>query len=312
MEKWIQIEESLDALLLESSLIKDEQALAHAKTEYEKGIEGRAEGLFFTDYLMFDYKIDQKSLFDLAADSLSYAGIDQSLTHRFSIFEVVQYPNSMGLKDIFTRDDYKVANGETLIVGDLMAGRVLVSNGEAYLLENALVFPNSYKESLIKGIMEKYNDFVISGKQRSLDEFLKAQPEVLMKYIEILNEVEEESFEAEDDFTVYQSIFLVGDPVGLKNRITKEPGFEVSLDESGYMVVKLYADPEDGDVDDQEDLLIAEIVIDGNRIEIESLDEFRLNMAKEKMKLTFGDAIAHFKDEVLSMDDLLGDIDMNE
>lgn len=308
MEKWIQIEEALDALLLESSLIKDETELAKAKSAYEKGIDGRAEGLFFTDYLLFDYKADDKSLFDQAAQEARYPGIDQTLLHRFSVFEVVQYPNSLGLKDIFTKEDFKVVNGETLMVADLMVGRLLISGSEAFLLENALVFPNSYKEALIKGMMEKYNDFVISGKQRSLDEFLKTQPEVLMKYIEILNEVEEETFDSEDDFLVYQSIFLVGDPVALKHQIMKEPGFETSLDESGFMVVKLYADEAGDFTGEPEDLLIAEIVIDGNRVEIECLDELRLNMAKEKMKQCFGDAIAHFKDEVVSMDDLINGI----
>lgn len=308
MEKWIQIEEALDALLLESSLIKDEAELATAKAAYEKGVEGRAEGLFFTDYLIFDYKVNDVSLFEQAVQQQSYPGLDQSLRHRFSVFEVVQYPNSLGLKDIFTKADYKVVNGETLMVGDLMVGRLLISGSEAFLLENALVFPNSYKEALVKGMMEKYNDFVISGQQRSLDEFLIAQPEVLMKYIEILNEVEEESFDAEDDFMVYQSIFLVGDPVALKHQIMQEPGFETSLDESGFMVVKLYADESGDFTGEPEDLLIAEIVIDGNRVEIECLDEFRLNMAKEKMKQCFGDAIAHFKDEVVSMDDLINGI----
>lgn len=308
MEKWIQIEEALDALLLESSLIKDEAELATAKAAYEKGVEGRAEGLFFTDYLVFDYKVNDVSLFEQAVQQQSYPGLDQSLRHRFSVFEVVQYPNSLGLKDIFTKTDYKVVNGETLMVGDLMVGRLLISGSEAFLLENALVFPNSYKEALVKGMMEKYNDFVINGQQRSLDEFLIAQPEVLMKYIEILNEVEEESFDAEDDFMVYQSIFLVGDPVALKHQIMQEPGFETSLDESGFMVVKLYADESGDFTGEPEDLLIAEIVIDGNRVEIECLDEFRLNMAKEKMKQCFGDAIAHFKDEVVSMDDLINGI----
>lgn len=308
MEKWIQIEEALDALLLESSLIKDEAELATAKAAYEKGVEGRAEGLFFTDYLVFDYKVNDVSLFEQAVQQQSYPGLDQSLRHRFSVFEVVQYPNSLGLKDIFTKTDYKVVNGETLMVGDLMVGRLLILGSEAFLLENALVFPNSYKEALVKGMMEKYNDFVISGQQRSLDEFLIAQPEVLMKYIEILNEVEEESFDAEDDFMVYQSIFLVGDPVALKHQIMQEPGFETSLDESGFMVVKLYADESGDFTGEPEDLLIAEIVIDGNRVEIECLDEFRLNMAKEKMKQCFGDAIAHFKDEVVSMDDLINGI----
>lgn len=308
MEKWIQIEEMLDALLLDSDLIKNETALMTAKAEYEKGIEGRAEGLFFTDYILFDYKSSDESLFQNAKKNENYPLIEPALDHRFSVFEVVQYPNGIGLKDIFTREDFKVLNSETFEVGDLMAGRLLLQGSEAFLLGNALVFPNGYREAIVKGMMEKYNDFVTGGNQRSLDEFIKAQPEVLMKYIEILNEVEEESLEVEDDFMVYQSTFLVGDPVALKNKILNEPGFETSLDESGFMVVKLYADDAGDLSEDHEDQLIAEIVIDGNRIEIECLDEFRLNMAKEKMKLSFGDAIAHFKDEVLSMDDLLSDL----
>ncbi len=296
MENLTDLQEKIDDLLLNSAEIKNEVFLQKAKMVYEKGIEGRAEGLFFTNYLTFYFKEGGLSLFE----KMKPSGQLGTLKPRFSAYEVVKYASAIGLKDIFTRQDFTVKNESSLSEGDILVGSLYQMGAQQFISEDAMIFPIAYKETLVKGMMEKYNEYVTHEEMIDLEGFVEKEPVILMKFIEILNEVEEENYEAHDDYLVYQSVYLVGDPIGFKNLLKQDSDFEISLEESGFIVAKLYADK-----GTEEENLIAEVVVDGNRIEIESLDDFRQNMAKEKFERTFKDLIAHFKDEVLSMDDLI-------
>lgn len=300
MNNWELIQDALDQIVLGAVEIQNEGFLARAKAVYEQGIEGRAEGLFFTGYLSLDYKAEGISLLEKHLEKYPESILATMTSHRFSVYEVMKYPTGLGLKDIYTKQDFALDAEDEYSEGDLVVGRIFTFTGVNYLGEDSMIFPSSYKETFRKGVMEKYNEYVTSNGLTALEDFIKEEPLVLMKFVEILNEVEQESFEAEDEYLVYQSVFLVGDPVAFKNVLSTAEDFEVTLEESSFVVAKLYTDKGT----EAEDL-VAELVLDGNRIEIESLDEFRQNMAKEKMTHTFGDIIAHFKDEVLSMEDLL-------
>lgn len=300
MKNWEMIQEAMDQIVLSAVEIKSEDFLTEAKAIYEQGIEGRAEGLFFTGYLTLDHRVKGVTLFEKFLEAHPETVLSTISQMSFSVFEVMNYPAGMGLKDLYTKADYLLTSDEEPAEGDLIVGRLITAANQNYLAEDAMIFPASYKEAFRKGIMEKYNEYVTSHGLTSLEDFLRTETLVLMKFVEILNEVEQESMDAVEDYTVYQTVFLVGDPVAFKNMLTSAPDFEISLEESSYLVAKLYTDKGTEDED-----LVAELVLDGNRIEIESLDEFRQNMAKEKMISTFGNTIAHFKDEVLSMDDLL-------
>lgn len=300
MKNWEMIQEALDQIVLSAVEVQSEGYLTQAKAIYEQGIEGRAEGIFFTSYLTLDHKVEGKTLFEKFLSKHPETVLSTISNMVFSVFEVMNYPAGLGLKDLYTKADYLLTSEDEPSEGDLIVGRLITAANQNYLAEDAMVFPASYKEAFRKGIMEKYNEYVTSHGLTALEDFLKTETLVLMKFVEILNEVEQESIEAVEDYTVYQTVFLVGDPVAFRNMLLDAPDFEVSLEESSFLVAKLYTDKGTEDED-----LVAELVLDGNRIEIESLDEFRQNMAKEKMISTFGNIIAHFKDEVLSMDDLL-------
>lgn len=300
MERWLMIQEEMDQILFDVMRIENEAFVEAAKIAYEQGIEDRAEGLFFSAFLSYHFKDSQgKTLFERHLENNPNSPLNLVTDYRFSVYEVRNYPAGMGVKDIFTKTDYLIQGQDDLVEGDIMVARVVSLGNDHFINEDFMIFPHSYKDTFVKGIMEKYNEYCSLNGLTDLEAFLREQPLVLMKFVEILNEVEQESYESEEDYLVYQSVYLIGDPVAAKSILLGATDFDVTLDESGFVVARIYADK-----GTEEETLVAELVLDGNRIEIEALDEFRQNMAKEKMKQVFGEVAVHFQDEVVSMDDL--------
>ncbi len=300
MERWLLIQEQMDQILFDVMSIENEDFVESAKAAYEQGIEERAEGLFFSAFLSYHFKdASGKTLYEKHLEKHPESPLHLVTNYRFSVYEVRNYPAGMGIKDVFTKTDFLIKDQEDLVEGDIMVARIVSLGNDHFLSEDLMIFPHSYKETFVKGIMEKYNEYCTMNGLTDLEVFIKTQPLVLMKFVEILNEVEQESYEAEDDYLVYQSIYLIGDQAAAKNILLTSKEFDVTMDESGFVVARLYADK--GTEDEN---LVAELILDGNRIEIEALDKFRQNMAKEKIKEVFGEVVVHFQDEVLSMDDL--------
>lgn len=300
MERWLMIQEQMDQILFDVMSIENEDFVESAKAAYEQGIEDRAEGLFFSAFLSYHFKDPSgKTLFEKHLEKHPESPLHLVTDYRFSVYEVRNYPAGVGIKDVFTKTDYLIKDQEELVEGDILIARIVSLGNDHFLSEDFMIFPHSYKDTFVKGIMEKYNEYCTINGLTDLEEFIKTQPLVLMKFVEILNEVEQESYESEEDYLVYQSIYLVGDPVAAKSLLLNAKEFDVTMDESGFVVARLYADK--GTEDEN---LVAELVLDGNRIEVEALDEFRQNMAKETMKHVFGEVAVHYQDEVVSMDDL--------
>lgn len=300
MERWFKIQEDLNDILFEVMQIENNTFVEEAKNIYELGIENAVEGLFFSQYLSFNHLDSQdKTLFDRYIEKHPESALNLVTDLRFSIYEVKKYPAGMGLKDLYTKQDFLLKGEEELLEGDIVAALLVSIGTDHFINEGYMLFPNQYKDTFMKGIMEKYNEFCRSKGALDLETFIKEQPLVIMKFVEILNNVEQDAYEAEEDYLVYQTVFLVGDLSKAKEIIREDKDFEITLDESGFLVTRLFMDK--GTEDEN---LIAEIVLDGNRVEIEALDEFRQNMAKAKIETLLGSLAVHFKDEVVSMDDL--------
>lgn len=300
MERWLLIQENMDQILFDAMAIENEDFVSAAKKAYEQGIEERAEGLFFSAYLTYHYQDESGStLFQKYLKKHPESPLSLITDMRFSVYEVRNYPAGVGLKDVYTREDYLIKGQDELVEGDIMVARIVSLGADHFIDEDYMIFPAAYKDTFVKGIMEKYNEFCQLNGIMELAAFLKEQPLVLMKFVEILNEVEQESYEAEEDYLVYQTVFLTADPEAVKTQLQSDEDFDVSLEESSFIVARLYADR-----GTEEENLIAEIVVDGKRIEVEALDEFRQAMAKEKLQRLLGGLAVHFQDEVLSMDDL--------
>lgn len=300
MERWFKIQENLNDILFEVMQIENNAFVEEAKNIYELGIENTVEGLFFSQYLSFNH-LDEggKTLFRRYVDKHPESSLSLVTDLRFSVYEVKKYPAGMGLKDLYTKQDFLIQGEEELLEGDIVVAMLVSIGSDHFINEGYMLFPSQYKDTFMKGIMEKYNEFCRSKGSVDLEAFIKGQPLIIMKFVEILNNVEQDAYEAEEDYLVYQTVFLVGDLAKAKEKIKSDSDFEITLEESGFLVTRLFMDKGT----DAENL-IAEIVMDGNRIEIEALDEFRQNMAKAKIESLLEDLAVHFKDEVVSMDDL--------
>ncbi len=300
MERWLNIQENLNEILFEVMQIENEAFVEEAKNVYELGIKNTVEGLFFTQYLSFHYPDENgKTLFSRYIEKHPDSSLSLVTSLRFSVYEVKKYPAGMGLKDLYTKQDFLVKGEEELSEGDIIVATLVSIGPDHFINEDFMLFPSQYKDPFVKGIMEKYNELCRSKGAMDLEHFVKTNPLIIMKFVEIINNVEQDAYEAQEDYLVYQTVFLVGDMALAKAKIKEDPDFEITLDESGFLVTRLFMDK--GTEDEN---LIAEIVIDGNRIEIEALDEFRQNMAKAKVESLLQDLAVHFKDEVVSMDDL--------
>lgn len=300
MERWLNIQENLNEILFEVMQIENQAFVEEAKNVYELGIEKTVEGLFFTQFLSFHYLDESdKTLFSRYIEKHPESSLSMVTGLRFSVYEVKNYPAGKGLKDLYTKQDFLIKGEEELSEGDIIVAMLVSIGNDHFINEDYMLFPSQYKDPFIKGIMEKYNELCRSKGAMDLEHFVKNHPLIIMKFVEILNNVEQDAYEAVEDYLVYQTIFLVGDMKAAKEKVKNDPDFEVTLDESGFLVTRLFMDK-----GTDEENLIAEIVIDGNRIEIEALDEFRQNMAKAKIETLLQDLAVHFKDEVVSMDDL--------
>jgi hypothetical protein len=301
MERWLSVQENMDQILFDAMSIEHEAFVIKAKEAYEFGIEGRAEGLFFSAYLTYHFTDDSgKTLLQKHLEKNPESPLNMIEESRFSVYEVRNYPAGVGLKDIFTRADFLLKSDEEMEEGDILVARLFKIGTDYFINDDYMIFPNTYKDAFVKGFMEKYNEYSRMNGIVDLEYFIKNQPLVLMKFVEILNGVEQESYEAEEDYTVYQTIYLVADTNAARNLLASDEAFDITLEESGFFVASLYSDK--GTEDEN---LIAELILDGNRIEIEALDTFKQNLAKEKIGTLLGEIAVHFKDEVLSMDDLL-------
>lgn len=300
MERWINIQEDLNEILFEVMQIENNTFVEEAKNVYELGIESTVEGLFFSQYLSFNH-LDEKgqTLLNRYIEKHPESTLSLVSDLRFSVYEVKKYPGGMGLKDLYTKKDFLFKGEEELSEGDIVVALLVSLGTDHFIYEGYMLFPSQYKDTFVKGIMEKYNEFCRGKGAMDLETFIREQPLIIMKFVEILNNVEQDAYEAEEDYLVYQTVFLVGDMAKAKEALKGDSDFEITLDESGFLVTRLFMDKGP----DSENL-IAEIVLDGNRIEIEALDEFRQNMAKAKIENLLGDLAVHFKDEVVSMDDL--------
>ncbi len=300
MERWLNIQENLNEILFEVMQIENQAFVEKAKNVYELGIDNNVEGLFFTQYLCFHYEDEYgKTLYNRYLEKHPESPLSLVTDLRFSVYEVKNYPAGKGLKDLYTKQDFLVKGEDELSEGDIIVAMLVSIGQDHFINEDFMLFPSQYKDPFVKGIMEKYNEFCKGQGALSLENFIKKHPLVIMKFVEILNNVEQDAYEAVEDYRVYQTVFLVGEINVAKDKFRSDPDFEVTLEESGFMVTRLFMDR-----NTEDENLIAEIVIDGNRVEIEALDEFRQNMAKEKIKILLQDLAVHFKDEIVSMDDL--------
>lgn len=295
------LRELLELALFDMMTPEHAAHVAAAEKAYRTGLGDQAEGLFLVSYMLHDHKMaNGRSYFENYKLRMGSPVLNHIQKTRFGVYEVVRYASGLYLKDPLSKTDFAVVDLHEVDPGRLIVGRLIMTAEGAFLDDDFVEYPASYLESFKKSILEKYNEFIAKGTPMMIDEFIADYPLVLMTFADLLTDIENETYEDVDNYVVYQAVYLTPNQQAVMDFIRADKDFEITLDENGYLVANLYADPED-----QESELLSEVVIDGNRIEADCLDEFRLDQTKSKLEALLHDLIAHFKDEVLTLEDLM-------
>ncbi len=283
-------------------LMKEQQKnlLEEAKKTFTYGLDDQDSVRGITDWILHDFRTKSgESILDIYQKRNSLQAEDAPLLKLledsvYGAFKSMEVAGKQLVKDVFTKKDYYVV-GEGF--QGLAVGRLYPDDqGQWMLSEDVEMLPEAYETMLVKGIMEKYNDYCRDFEPVDMEHFMTHQSLVLYRFMAIIDQTESEEWEDASDYMLYQGIYVVEKMLETADFIRKEDQFVVSLEEAGAMVFRLM----------EGDQILAEIVLSENRLEIECNAENDLHRAKEKVEEIMGNRIIYLKDEVLHLDDILG------
>ncbi len=157
------LNDSVEKLLFWALEEKRSNIVEHATGVFLKGSEQGKDLYGFNDWFVHDYRTEAgKSLADLYKmdQSPSNEEIDalESISKSvFSAFERMPIKDKMVVKDLFTKSDYQL--DEILDASSLMLARIYRFDGMNVIVEQPEFMPDEYKTLLVKGMLEKYNEY---------------------------------------------------------------------------------------------------------------------------------------------------------
>ena len=158
--------------------------------------------------------------------------------------------------------------------------------------------PDDYKTLLVKGMLEKYNEYCSLFAPIQMDAFVKKHSLVLYRFLSIIDKTAAEYALDEEDYLVYQSTYVVKNQEKAHENLKSNEKFILSLDDKAGAVFKL--------ISGEHDHVIAEIVLADDRLEIECTTADALDHSKGVIEEVLDDIVAHLRDDVLNIDDLIG------
>ncbi len=285
--------ELIDELLYFGSGAQFEQEINDAKDIFSKTDQQEIQlstDAGFNDWYIHDYKLkselyiadlyrkdndlnkDQKEILDSVSASI------------LSVFEVRGEEGSYFLKDIFTQRDYGIESQEEIEFLDkksLQFIRLYPYKGQFVLNTESKSLGYNFKEILVKTFMEQYNKYAKSLGVAEVEEFAYNNPLMVYKIVHILEDLDAETMYDNDEYLVYQSVFLYTELNKILEIMNNHPLFECSLEEGGSYVYKLYET-------EAKENIISEIVLCDNRLESECLNDIDLQAAKKSIARSVG------------------------
>lgn len=252
----------------------------------------------FEDWLIYDFHPEKHKtfaeLFVDAAQPLSAQEKKEILQGKDSalgLYEVVELKEGkVQLKHLFEEVSQEIQEKdipEKLELKDLLLMRI-GDQGQIFS-SNVIVLPYQFKTMLVGRIIESYERAKESRTYLTYGQFFKQFPLELLACINKLLSYENQ----QGDVTLHQSTFLVLDGKALKAAIKAAPQLFFPEEEG-----KIYQLKDHGEV-------IATVVLEQQRLELECTDYDELELAKELVTDHLGDHLKHLKDEELTIDDLI-------
>ncbi len=269
-----------------------------AKEDYLKGVEGDYKEFGFDNWFLCDFKYEDKDMMTyylqnqtvMAEEKPSVESVRQSW---FSYFEVFEIEGKSLLKDLFTRADYKVENGELLGDGTIVAAR-LYPDGSKYYIEILEQFDGETHQHVTGAVLAKYNEYCSQFGTVEIEQFIKEHSLLLYKFMTVFRNISFQESDAEDELMVYQSDYVFENRDKVIEEISTEGSFEFVDEDEG---AEIYSVALEGH--------IVEVVISSNKLEIEAPTEALRKSVKTKVESLLEGYISFVQDIILTIDDIL-------
>lgn len=251
----------------------------------------------FLEWLVWDFRHGGKTLINRYHEALRVFFSPEIIkSAEGSKLSFVQWQPSTSrgfFKDILTNVDYPItAESDSLETADpYIALMRLFKTESGYMpVGEVKYYSVEMREAIRRGILEKYNAIYTAAPQ-SLEEFVYGNPLVLYAYAQIIEKVSDD-VDDDGDLKVYQATYKITDEGAFKRRLSELTTFEATEDSDVYVL-------------ELPEAIIAEVVIEDSRLDIEATDGDKLLLLKKYVEEVLVDCVAHLKDDVLTMEDLL-------
>ena len=260
----------------------------------------------FNTWLIYDYKGKENTTFieryrKNALEKLSQeenAFISQVEKAYLSLYELRdRREDRCQLRDIFTKKEIWVSANQLEEIQDreLILSRIIEVDGEYWILGSRVFIPAMFRNSIERNMIDQYESFKKTNPYGTWEIFLKNHSLYLYKYVSIIQDVMVHDTENEEDYTVFQSTYIIKDSRNIKQILTESKQIKLDYTEEGALFFRIMTG----------EGILAEMVIRKNQIELECNSLQDRKKAKKLLESLVGDRITHYKDEEISMDDIL-------
>ncbi len=264
--------------------ITDEKIIDKALLDYKKffidmDVEDMEKG--FNSWLVHDYKVDNKYLFEGVVDSDLTEIFKESL---YSVYKIYIEKEDIFFVDVFTNKYYKIQTEEVFREEDLISVRLYPIENHYIISDDIIYYPMDFLPQIKNMILSRYNE--VSGiRPVALEDFIKSNKMFIYQISNII-----EFYEKENDTMVVYTAKYTSDKNIFEAFLTSDNLFLVEDDD-----IKVFSLL-------HENVQIAEITIEDKKIEIEANTQQELEEAKLIMEKY---DVRYIGEEILSLDDLL-------
>lgn len=264
--------------------------------ETAQGRGDDAQAGWFEEYLLFEFRWQGRRLAEhYSEDHRTFSPLFKSVKrHYFSGFELMGQEGHYFLKDLFTKEDFKLLNGEDLgLQGScFLTGRLFAFKEGWALSPDFEIYPRETMEAFRRAILERYN---AEGREMSLGQYLENHALLMMRYLDIVETILSEEAEEEAAYVVHQATYLHQHPEKVSAILSVAKDCESALEDPEDQIFRVLGHGE----------ILAEILVMKQKAILECVDEQTLMKVKAWFENLMGELVVHFSDEVLSLDDLL-------
>ncbi|MBS7526796.1 hypothetical protein KHM83_08910 [Fusibacter paucivorans] len=266
-----------------------------AKAQYITNEDG-SDIAGFNEWFIFSYMPSnaQMTLADQYAKLRKTSHADAIAGSHRSVYEVAYDENGFLLKDIFTRDTYRLDGSQPLDTG-LMSLRIIEMSEKVFFVGDVLYYDQAYKAIITKYILDQYNQHCTAYGPVDLKAFLTTQSMLIFKMSSIMSEIYEEN-SIDETYLLYQATYaLSGSHDQLIDDLLSVDTITITADEDDEAILRVI----------QADRIFAELEFEGSFLYVLCNNEADRAFLQSLLKPFEDETFVFVKSEILTIDELL-------